>query len=142
MKSLARSFLTIILLCLIATSLEARKVAYVIGNNRYQHSKSLSNAGNDAADVGGVLRQSGFITISLRDATQAQISSGLREFSRKAHNSDVCIFYFAGHGFEVGAKNYLVPVDGLLQEPSSSTAGPLAASTPERHVDFPKACHQ
>lgn len=98
-----------------ATSVHAAKVACVIGNNRYQHSNPLNNAANDAADVGSVLERSGFTTISLKDASQAEMHSGLQVFKSKAHGADVCVFFFAGHGFEIGKKNYLVPVDGRLQ---------------------------
>ena len=38
----------------------------------------------------------------------------IRQFGQKLGRADVALFYFAGHGLQVGGQNYLVPVDARL----------------------------
>jgi uncharacterized caspase-like protein len=39
----------------------------------------------------------------------------LRDFQEVADGADWAMVYFAGHGIEVGGKNYLIPVDARLE---------------------------
>ena len=39
----------------------------------------------------------------------------MREFTAASASADIAVIYFAGHGFEIGGKNYLIPVDAKLQ---------------------------
>jgi uncharacterized caspase-like protein len=38
----------------------------------------------------------------------------LRSFASEAEKSDWAVIYYAGHGFEIGGVNYLVPIDAKL----------------------------
>ena len=39
----------------------------------------------------------------------------LRDFADQAHDADIAVVYYAGHGIEVDATNYLIPVDARLE---------------------------
>jgi uncharacterized caspase-like protein len=49
------------------------------------------------------------------------MDDAIREFGRKLEGADLALFFYAGHGLQVGGKNYLVPVDAKLER-----AGDLA----------------
>ena len=55
--------------------------------------------------------------------SRARISTGrgmdnaIREFGRKLERAELALFFYAGHGLQVGGKNYLVPVDAKLERP-------------------------
>lgn len=40
---------------------------------------------------------------------------GLQDFAGKAHDAEMALVFFAGHGIEMGGENYLVPVDASLR---------------------------
>ena len=39
----------------------------------------------------------------------------LRTFADKLANADIALFFYAGHGLQVGSQNYLVPIDAKLE---------------------------
>jgi hypothetical protein len=49
------------------------------------------------------------------------MDDAIREFGRKLEGADLALFFYAGHGLQVGGKNYLVPVDAKL-EPAGDLA--------------------
>jgi formylglycine-generating enzyme required for sulfatase activity len=93
------------------------RVALVIGNGAYQNANKLANPANDAADVAHLLRQVGFDVIDGRDLDQRAMVEKIRDFGRKLEQADVALFFYAGHGLQVGGKNYLVPIDAKLERP-------------------------
>lgn len=48
------------------------------------------------------------------DLTRDKFFETLRAFASDAEKADWAVVYYAGHGFEVGGVNYLVPVDAKL----------------------------
>ena len=42
------------------------------------------------------------------------VDDAIREFGRKLDGADLALFFYAGHGLQVGGRNYLVPVDAKL----------------------------
>jgi uncharacterized caspase-like protein len=44
------------------------------------------------------------------------MEAAVREFSKKLKESNVALFYYAGHGVQVDGINYLIPIDAELQE--------------------------
>ena len=48
------------------------------------------------------------------DLGKQAMERALRDFSRGADGAEVALVYYAGHGFEIGGVNYLVPVDAKL----------------------------
>jgi tetratricopeptide (TPR) repeat protein len=92
-----------------------RRVALVIGNSRYRYAASLSNPSNDAADIAAALRKLGFDVIEGRDLDRRGMEDQIRAFGRKLDGADLALLFYAGHGMQVGGKNYLMPVDAKLE---------------------------
>ncbi len=97
----------------------ADRVALVIGNGAYQHGNPLRNPTADATDVAAALKQCGFELIGGKaqtDLSQEGMAGALTGFRNAAAESKVALFFFAGHGLEVGGENYLVPVDAQVEK--------------------------
>lgn len=92
-----------------------RRVALVIGNGAYKNVHALPNPPRDAKLIAGVLHDVGFQTvISVSDLTRDKFFDALKTFADEAEKADWAVVYYAGHGFEIGGVNYLVPVDAKL----------------------------
>lgn len=92
-----------------------RRVALVIGNGAYKNVHALPNPPRDAKLVADVLREVGFQSvISVSDLTRDKFFEALKTFAAEAEKADWAVVYYAGHGFEIGGVNYLVPVDAKL----------------------------
>ncbi|MBR0736155.1 tetratricopeptide repeat protein [Bradyrhizobium liaoningense] len=92
-----------------------RRVALVIGNGAYKNVHALPNPPRDSKLIAGVLRDVGFQTvISVSDLTRDKFFEALQTFANEAEKADWAVVYYAGHGFEIGGVNYLVPVDAKL----------------------------
>lgn len=92
----------------------AKRVALVIGNAKYKHTSVLANPGNDAADVAAEFRKLGFEVIEKVDLDKAAMDRTIRNFAETLSGAKVGLFFYAGHGLQVGGQNYLVPVDAKL----------------------------
>ena len=92
-----------------------RRVALVIGNGAYKNVHALPNPPRDSKLIASVLRDVGFQTvISVSDLSRDKFFEALQTFATEAENADWAVVYYAGHGFEIGGVNYLVPVDAKL----------------------------
>ncbi|MGX1319984.1 tetratricopeptide (TPR) repeat protein [Bradyrhizobium sp. USDA 377] len=92
-----------------------RRVALVIGNGAYTNVHALPNPPRDSKLIANVLRDVGFQTvISVSDLTRDKFFDALKAFAEEAEKADWAVVYYAGHGFEIGGVNYLVPVDAKL----------------------------
>src|SRR5271163_3922992 len=92
-----------------------RRIALVIGNGAYQNVHALDNPPRDAKLIAASLKDLGFQAVTLaNDLTRDKFFETLRLFARDAENADWAVIYYAGHGFEIGGVNYLVPVDAKL----------------------------
>lgn len=97
--------------------LRAPKVALVIGNGKYKDVPELKNAPKDARDVAEAFKASGFeVTLTL-DTGRAELIEAIRAhvqlMEQKKH---VGLFYFAGHGVQLEWRNYLLPVDAVIDK--------------------------
>jgi hypothetical protein len=102
-----------------------KRVALVIGNSAYQNIARLDNPRHDAELMGDTLTGLGFVLIgghAQLDLDKSALDTAVQNFGRQVQGADVALFYYAGHGVQVGGSNYLVPV----------TANP----TREADVDF------
>jgi uncharacterized caspase-like protein len=99
----------------LASPADAKRVALVIGNADYRIGP-LSNPGNDAAAVATALqKQLKFDTVVLqRNLGADAFRAALRDMARASRGADVGVIFFAGHGLEVGGRNFLIPVDANL----------------------------
>jgi tetratricopeptide (TPR) repeat protein len=92
-----------------------RRIALIIGNGAYKSVHQLDNPPRDARLVASALRDIGFQTVTLTsDLTRDKFFDVLHTFASEAEKSDWAVVYYAGHGFEIGGVNYLVPVDAKL----------------------------
>jgi len=93
-----------------------RRVALVIGNSNYQYAPHLPNPGNDAAAVAAQLQQLGFEVTKGIDLDRTETELIIKQFAKTLPGADVALLFYAGHGIQVGTKNYLVPVDAQLAD--------------------------
>lgn len=92
------------------------KSALVIGNSNYPDSP-LKNPQNDASDMAENLGKLGFDVTLLIDGQKQDMISAVRDFTQKLkEHHGVGLFYFAGHGMQVSGRNYLIPVDGDIEQ--------------------------
>jgi formylglycine-generating enzyme required for sulfatase activity len=86
-----------------------RRVALVIGNANYQ-SSPLRNPVNDAEDTASALRSLGFQVTLGTDMTRKEMRRVIRTFGESLKQGGVGLFYYSGHGMQVGGTNYLIPI--------------------------------
>lgn len=99
----------------LSTAFAETRVALVVGNANYAHTTALANPLNDARDMSAALKSIGFDVVEALDADKSGLDSALRSFADKLANAEVALFFYAGHGLQVGAQNYLVPIDAQLK---------------------------
>ncbi|MGY0651796.1 caspase family protein [Luteimonas sp. A537] len=99
--------------CLLAfpTDAAGKRVALVIGISDYQGADRLDAAVSDARLVSGQLRAIGFQVTESTNGSYRSLGEDLADFTADAAGADIALFYYAGHGFEVGGENFLMPVD-------------------------------
>ena len=90
---------------------DERRQALVIGNDAYQAVPKLLNARADARAMAKQLEATGFKVTLLFDLTERTMKDALRTFRTSVEGGDEVIVFFAGHGVQLGAANYLLPVD-------------------------------
>ncbi len=88
-----------------------RKIALVVGNDRYESLPVLQKAANDARAIGDKLVTLGFEVIRIENASRRRMNQKLVEFAGKVGRGDTAFFFFAGHGVEIRGINYLLPTD-------------------------------
>jgi tetratricopeptide (TPR) repeat protein len=94
-----------------------RRIALVIGNGAYRNVHPLDNPPRDAKLIAASLHDVGFQSVTLsNDLTRDKFFDVLRTFAGDAEKADWAVVYYAGHGFEIGGVNYLVPVDARIAE--------------------------
>jgi caspase domain-containing protein len=109
------------LLCLLSHSpaLAEKRVALVVGNSAYQHTPKLTNPKNDATDISAALKKHGFHIVEAFDLDKAAFDRKVRDFAAGLQGAQVAVFFYAGHGLQVGGQNYLVPIDAELKTASA-----------------------
>jgi peptide/nickel transport system substrate-binding protein len=113
-------FVFIVLSFLILTIMEAdaaNRTALVIGNADYKLSP-LKNPVNDAKDMAAILKESGFKVTLKMNATKREMENSVRKFGKTLRNGGVGLFYYAGHGMQLKGRNYLIPINALIESES------------------------
>lgn len=90
-----------------------RRVALVIGNSAYS-SLPLKNPVGDARALSSRLRDLGFQVTLKENLGFRNMLDAMQDFVVRNKSSDVRLIFYAGHGFQVGGRNFLVPVDADL----------------------------
>jgi len=89
----------------------ASRVALVVGNRAYPGDLALRNPVNDARLMAETLRGLGFEVVEGLDLRRAQMEQAFDRFKQKLRPGGVALFFYAGHGVQLGGRNYLIPVD-------------------------------
>ncbi len=100
---------------------ERPRVAFVIGNQAYDNLTvdALKNPINDGKLVAQSLRRLNFDVVEGYDLTLEQLTQLFSRNRGKIDNADAVVLYYAGHGFQLDGKNYVVPVDAKLTSVAS-----------------------
>ena len=98
-------------------ALADKRVALIIGNSDYESVSPLDNPINDASDLAIALEGLGFDVFLGTDLTRDEMLSLAESYGATAADSDVSLLFYAGHGFQVDGRNYLVPVDAQITAP-------------------------
>ena len=114
LRALAAALLAAVCCAAAFSAAAADRVALVVGNGAYAHAPKLANPVNDAAAVGAALERLGFSVMRVENAGYDALRRRLRDFGRASRGAEVAVAFYAGHGVEVGGRNYLVPVDATL----------------------------
>jgi len=114
MNSAHRTY-TLFVLALALASAESR-VALVIGNGQYEHSRKLVNPPNDGAAMAAKLRAAGFTVTELYHAEHEKMEAALKTFSQGLTPSTTALIFYAGHGVQVNGVSYLLPVDAKADD--------------------------
>ena len=88
-----------------------QKKALVIGNDRYTRVSSLQNAVSDSRAIAAALTTLGYQVTLRHDLDDRSMKAALRQFKTEVEGGDEVVFFFAGHGVQIGAANYLLPTD-------------------------------
>ena len=88
-----------------------KRVALVIGNDKYESLQPLQKAANDARVVADHLGKLGFEVILAENANRRTMSEKLTELTGRLGRGDTAFFFFAGHGIAIKDGNYLLPTD-------------------------------
>jgi formylglycine-generating enzyme required for sulfatase activity len=110
-----------ILLCGLHASLTwvsaAPRVALVIGNSRYSglpDSRQLTSPVADAGDIAAALSSLGYTIVTggpVTDAGRERMTTVTEQFATAAKDAEAAVFYYSGHGVQVGDDNFLLPSD-------------------------------
>jgi carboxyl-terminal processing protease len=116
------------------------RVALVIGNSAYTGDlPALTNPANDAKLMVSALKAVGFDVVSVEDATLGQMTAAVGQFTDKmlaAGSKPTGLFFYAGHGVQVGGENYLIPVDAKIKTEKDVLIAAISASTIMKSMDF------
>jgi len=100
------------------------RVAFVIGNAQYETFPSLKNADDDARLMANILKRLGFVVIEGYEVGLEGMQTLFRDNRELVDKAEAVLFYYAGHGFQIEGRNYLVPTDAALE-----SAAAIASST-------------
>ncbi|MGQ0564276.1 MAG: caspase family protein [Gemmobacter sp.] len=130
-----RLILTLFLI-LLAPVAHAGKVALVIGNSAYAHTSALPNAATDAADMAARLQGLGFDVHGGIDMDRQATLQAVDTFSRALSPDDLALFYYAGHGVQIGTENYIIPTDARAADEVSLTEASVRLQTILRTMEL------
>ena len=88
----------------------APRVALVIGNSAYLSVEPLPNPSNDARLIAEKLWLAGFEVIESINSDRATMLADIATFQSRLRDGSEALFYYAGHGVQIGGRNYLLPI--------------------------------
>ena len=121
----------------------APRIALVIGNgngSRDNPGDALQrNAPRDAAAMRDTLRALGFDVITRTNATPLEMHQAIEEFRLRLKEGGVGLFYFAGHGMQIGQQTLLVPAGIDIRTPAALVRNGVDVNIVLRAMQAPRA---
>jgi hypothetical protein len=87
---------------------EMKRLALVIGNAAY--TPPLRNPLNDAQAMTASLSKVGWEVTTLTNAKPSEVMTFVEQFGEFVAPGDEVVFYYSGHGVQLGGENFLLPV--------------------------------
>lgn len=131
---------------------QARRVALVIGNRDYAQLTKLKNPVHDARLIAERLQSANFDVVQVADRDLTQFSKDIDDFVQRVAGlgpQTVAVLFYAGHGVENDAVNYLIPTSAAIRKRSDiptqavsveSIAKRLAANGNRLNIIIVDAC--
>ena len=79
-----------------------QRVALIIGNRSYENFFKLRTPISDAEGVENALGKLGFTVDCRKDLTRNEMWTAVADITRSLRGASAMIFYYAGHGCNVG----------------------------------------
>jgi formylglycine-generating enzyme required for sulfatase activity len=114
MRTMVRVAIAILASVLMASTAHAKRVALVVGINKYDNlprERQLAKAVNDARALEAALKAVGFDVIRAEDVGRSAFNQAWQQLLNKLVPGDEVAVFFSGHGIEIEGGNYLVPRD-------------------------------
>lgn len=116
------------------------RVALVIGNGAYgAELGTLPNPQADAKLIARTLGAAGFDVIALTDADLKSMKRAISDFGQRltaAGPEATGLFYYAGHGVQIGGVNYLVPLAATLATEADAEMEAVNADWVLKQMEF------
>jgi hypothetical protein len=90
---------------------QGNRLALVIGNDTYLSVSRLTNARNDARLMAAALRDASFDVTEVSDLDLRRMWRAIEAFQARIRKGDDVVFFYAGHGVQIGSDPVLLPVD-------------------------------
>ncbi len=103
--------MSVLLLSLVVSKAQAKRMALIIGNDQYKNVTPLKKAVNDAVAISSTLTDLGFEPHLHQNLDRRAMNAALANFTGKIEKDDEVLFFFSGHGIAVRGENYLLPTD-------------------------------
>ncbi|MEM0935979.1 MAG: caspase family protein [Pseudomonadota bacterium] len=87
------------------------RLAVVIGNQDYSGVPDLLNAKADAERMAEIFTDLGYSVFSGIDLDRQSFEALLRQATINVQEGAEIVFFYAGHGIQIGRRNYLLPTD-------------------------------
>ncbi len=110
----------------------AERVAVVIGNSDYASIPDLPNAAGDADAIAALMRDFGYRVYAANNLDRRGFEDLIREVMLNVPDGADLVFFYAGHGIQLGSRNYLLPVDVAFTDVHDL---PLYSVTLDRVID-------
>ncbi|HZZ01794.1 caspase family protein, partial [Paraburkholderia sp.] len=117
------------------------RIALVIGNGAYGQDAGpvRDNAPRDADAMRDTLRARGFDVIVRTNATPQQMLQAISEFHERLRAGGAGLFYFAGHGMQIGRQTLLVPAGLDARAPAQLISEGVDLNTVLQAMRAPRA---
>lgn len=116
------------------------RIALVIGNGAYgPELGALPNPAADATLIARTLGAAGFDVVSLTDADLKAMKRAISDFGQRltaAGPEATGLFYYAGHGVQIGGVNYLVPLAATLASEADAEMEAVNADWVLKQMEF------